>query len=786
MKLSLAWIFDHIDGELIDHDIDHIVTRFNEVTAEIEHYYEVNLDLRPFALGQVTDFDDKSITLTIPEWKTTATISKRDDVVASHKNNSHVVFMVRRVDDKGDIRWAECSDFNLEKDGYLSAFSVEEKDLKGDWKKIVETRDVILEIDNKSITHRPDMWGHRGVAREIAAFLDLKLIDEKKLIKTKKCTQFEERSKTTKNMPVVIYNKAQKAAIRFSGLYCSSLDHKPSDLGMAFRLMSVGSRAIDAIVDVTNYVMLDWSQPLHVFDAEKIGNSNVVIRMASKGEKLTLLDESIIELTPDDLVIADAKKPMALAGVMGGADSGITNSTKTLFLEAAHFDATTIRRISVRHRIRTEASARFEKTLDPNQITIAIMRFLFLAEKCGLALKEASEIVELGVRFKPESITVSHDYIQDKLGFELSSSAIVDVLKKLEFNVNKSKNSYIITPPSFRGAKDVTAPEDILEEIVRFYGFKNIELILPAFVRYPATGSPALSVRKIKAFMRDGAHMLEQQNYAFFEETFLSQIGFEPRGALSIKNPVSENQRRLLTTLVTGLFKNICDNWRDRGKLSFFELGRVWFVDEKTILEHKRLTGIFFDKKEKVDFYECKNYIINLYRLFGIGSQWKKCFKNDEHPWLDYSHTAELIVDDEVVGIAGKIDAIWMQSKLDVPRESDAFMFDLDADFILSYKTEVSNFEPLSKYQEVTFDLSCFTPLEIETATLEKILRSVNEIVSDVRLIDFFEKKEWTDKRSLAFRVTLTPPKTLDGEEIEKIRSQSIASLEKLGVTLRV
>jgi phenylalanyl-tRNA synthetase beta chain len=296
---------------------------------------------------------------------------------------------------------------------------------------------------------------------------------------------------------------------------------------------------------------------------------------------------------------------------------------------------------------------------------------------------------------------------------------------------------------------------------------------------------PLLRLRKIKSFFCSAANMIEQQNYAFFDEKFLFSIEFETKDALDIVNPVSENYKQLVTSLLPHLFKNVKDNFMLEDKLSFFEFGRSWKADgSMEEMEHKSLAGIFFNKREKVDFYECKYHLEQLFNLIGIDVSWKRLSKK-YLPWQNSYQTAEIFFEDKKIGTAGKIDQLFF-AKLDVLPQSDAFVFELDGDFLLNVKPNIKTYNQLSKYQETTFDLSFFVPLSVETSGLEVALQKSDPLIQDVSLLDFFEKDEWEDKRALAFRVRIGHlDKTLEKEEIEDVRQKVIQTVQKLGAELR-
>jgi|SaaInlLV_10m_DNA_2_1039722.scaffolds.fasta_scaffold06049_3 phenylalanyl-tRNA synthetase beta chain len=802
MKISIAWVFDHIDADWKKQDIDYLVKRFNQVTAEIEEFYHVNFDLKSFAVARVKSQNAKLAVIEIPEWKKNIEISSRRNSKEKEQEDVISKFCMVKKDD-GKIRWATCKDFNLDKEGFLPAIDIPEQDVKGKWKKNFETDDIILEVDNKSLTHRPDMWGHRGFAREVAAFLDLPFKEKTDFLTEVNEVQFDKKSKSTEENPFVIENKAPDACKRFSGLYLKSVENKPTSPFILSRLLKVDCRPINALVDLTNYVAFDWSQPVHVYDAEMLEKQHVIIRMAKKNETLKLLDESDLALTAKDLVIADAKKSVGLAGVMGGFYDSISSKTKTIFFESASFAAAPVRRTSLRYKFRTEASSRFEKTLDPNQITDAIRRFLKLAEQTNVKIAYDGEIAVVGKPFEEKTIPVTHAFLEKQSGVKLEEAQVVEPLRNIGFAVEvkpfeetlrqaqgerapKNKEIvYNVTIPSFRGAKDVSIKEDILEEVTRFYGYKDIPLELPLLHKEPSDLTHLFRKRKIKNFFAFSANMNEQQNYAFYDEQFLKELGLKLDNCVELQNPVSENNTRMVSSLMPNLFSNLKENYLHDDSLRFFEINKKWIMKDEKVVEKGSIAGIFFERRKPVSFYDCKQYILDALALCGIkNTTWEKC-DTASMPWMMPHQTAKIMLDDAQLGFVGKVDKTFL-SKLGALPESDAFFFELCADFLLNYKPEVSKFKQLCKYQETTFDLSFSIPLTLQADKIKNALHNVDEFVTNVSLIDFFEKEDWGDKRSLAFRVWLSDSeKTLEKEEIDKVMQKAIKVVEKLGAELR-
>jgi phenylalanyl-tRNA synthetase beta chain len=796
MKLSLAWIFDHIDADWKKQDANAIFSKFNTSTAEIESFHKFNFNLNNFYLGKITSNSGQTVKLLVPELNKEIELARRqEESDAMYVHLPCPVFMIKKIENT--FYWANLVDFGLEQTGLLPAFDVSEKDLAGNWKSIFESEDVILEIDNKSITHRPDMWGHRGFAREIAMLLDLPFKDSDLFLTDKNILYFDEKSRVTDKSPVVIENHSPEACKRFTGLYFKSIENKPCNIFVASRLLKVGQRPINGIIDLTNYIALEWSQPVHAYDTTTIADKKIVVRMAKPGEFIELLDGNRLELTNQDLVIADAKAPMCLAGVRGGAGKSINNSTTSVLFESATFDSGTVRRSALRHKTRTDSSARFEKTLDPNQAPQATQRFLKLLDECKIKFECDSDIVCIGQPVQDSIIEVSHDFLEKRSGVQLQESDVVRPLTKLGFGVAVKKTPetviYVITVPSYRGTKDIKLKEDILEEVIRCYGFNRIPLNLPVFVRKPFDLTPQTRLRKIKSYLVGGAKMSEQQNYIFFDEDFLAELGLSQANTVNVVNPVSQNNFRLVTSLVPGLLKNIKTNHVHNDSLAIFEFARIWGLDSKTPVEHRSLAGMFFEKHGAVDFYKCKQHIIDLLEAIDLDVkklEWQTLRQaQDEKPeseWYREYQCAKILYDGKRIGVAGNVNPVLL-SKLKIHENNTAFIFELDGDWLLNAPAMLKRYKQIGKFQETYFDLSFLVPLMLLTKEIEAKIYKVKPLIKKVEVIDFFEKADWTDVRSQTFRVWLEHlEKTLEKEEIDQVMQDTIKAIESLGAKLRV
>ncbi len=780
MKLSLAWIFDHIDADWRNVNIESLVELFNKKVAEIEGYALLSWDLKNFAFAV-----RKGNNFFIPEWNQDITLTRSD--LDLYADQADCAYLVKKNDDA--VAWATYSDFDVERDELLPVFKVSASDLSGSWKKNIEAQDIIFDIDNVCITHRPDMWGHRGYAREIAAILNLPFKNIKEMTSRLNITEFETKTKDGSDTPFSIRIDAPKECSRFVGAYFSSINNGPSLVVPAMRLLKLGAKLNGGIVDLTNYLMHDWSQPVHAYDADKLPSREIIVRLASPGEALDLLGGAKIELTSEDLLIASPDKGLCLAGIKGGIDSGVSPETKSVFFEAATFDPAAVRKTAQRYDVRTDSSVRFEKKLSPSQPLEAVSRFVKLAQDLGFNPVIEGSVSVVGPKVEEHIIYVSQEFLQSRSGLPLMPKDIVEPLEKIGFFVRSEETEiglmFAITIPHYRATKDVVLKEDIVEEVVRFYGLDRITAALPALSKKPEDLAPLLRNRAAKRHLAFGCNMIEQRNYPFYDETFIRTLGLSFEDTWEMISPVTEHYKRLIKSLVPGLLKNVHDNIVEYDNLKFFEAGACW--DELALggTEHRKLAGMIFSKRKSYDFYDGKEVVQDLIRAVCDGVvEWKKS-DTQICPWLDRYQAATLWLGDEQVGYAGKVDPQILK-KMDALPESEAFVFELMAEKIFNLKKQIVHYDPISKYQVNYFDVSLMVPPSASVKTFYDAFAKADQLVQNVALTDRFSKEEWAGQSALTFRIwVVRHDRTMTKEEITAIRDTVVGVATSLGAQVR-
>lgn len=769
MKISLAWVFDHIVGSVDAVNIADLIARFNESVAEIESYHSWNFDPQTLILAQVVENGPTFTTVRIG--RTTIQLSQRTDLTPGD-----AVFVTQHA--KNRYQWARMTDCGSSKDALLPAVDPASVDMP------VSCTDTILEIDNKSITNRPDLWSHRGIAREIAALYGLTLTDQAQLYADIPVVRTIEGTAAHAQAPTLKV-QAPTACRRLSATFVDVAWH-PSRFDIMLRLCRIDSRPIDALVDLTNYVMFDCGQPMHAFDANHIAQHTLIARYAQVGEQVTLLDGSRLELHPQDLVIADSAKPLSLAGIMGGQASAVSRTTQQLLIEAGNFEPTTIRLTAARYTKRTEASMRFEKNMDPEMATYGLKRYCTLLKQHQLITQLPSVISDWGPAVAPTIIKIAHTTIEQKLGMSLSTEKVIQILTTLYFKIDTHQTNaddvvYIITVPTLRAVKDVRIPEDIVEEVGRFVGYRTIPAHLPYTQHAPAVACATYRMRQLKRYCADVLRMHELSSYPFFDESWLLHLRWQPADTVEAINPVSGNWRRLVTSLIPALLKGVHEQAEGIHDIRYFEIARTW-LNRSPVLEQKQLAGVIYTRDTKTDFYTIKQYIDELCTQIGLPLTWRP-LTHELAPWYDPYCVAQCLHQERVIGTVGLLNQAWKER---IVQTGLVAIFELDATALLEEQRAATHYVRLPKYPDIVRDVSVLMPTSLKAAEIIAQIKKIDPRIHTVDLVDFFKKPDWKERISLSMRYTIRDDtKTLTSEEASTITHHIETLLTSLGGEIR-
>ncbi|MCY3739654.1 MAG: phenylalanine--tRNA ligase subunit beta [Candidatus Poribacteria bacterium] len=645
--------------------------------------------------------------------------------------------------------------------------------------------DIVFELE---ITpNRPDCLSLIGVAREIRAetgnALKLPHVDLK-----------EDETDIQETTSVTI--EAPDLCPRYAARVIRGVKVGQSPAWLQQRLESVGVGVINNIVDITNFVLMEYGQPLHAFDYHKLTENRIVVRRAAENENITTLDEVERDLTPDMLVIADAKKPVALAGIMGGYDSEITESTADVLLESAYFNPSSIRATAKTLGISTEASYRFERGADPGAVLAALDRATqLIAELAGGSICKGIVDVYPGeqplhqIQFRPERV----NFI---LGTAIEATEMAEILSNLGFEIKADgTGNYQVTVPTFRS--DLTREIDLIEEIARVYGYDNIPTTLPkGDIPVPAP-NPSTEVRKrIKHFLL-AAGMMEAINYSFCDPNCFDKIRFtadDPRrDALKLRNPLSPEMSVLRTTLLPGLLENAQHNRNHQiDTIALFEIGSV-FIGNGAQKEPERVTGtlagqvgdgVYSNPYREPDFYDIKGLVEGILEVCGIVDYTlEKTDASTFHP----GRNAGVLLNDKQLGTFGEAHPEVLEN-YDLPYK--AYLFDFDLEALVEGAIFAKRFEPIPVYPKVERDLA----IVVDAAVLsdmptELIYATGGELVESVRLFDVYEGEQVPEgKKSLAYAITYhSATETLTDKAVNALHDKVVKHLnQKLGAELRM
>ncbi len=643
--------------------------------------------------------------------------------------------------------------------------------------------DARFEIDNKSITHRPDLWSHHGFAREIGALFNRE-------VKNPVNYTLKEKLGSGKNIKVII--ESPEGCSRYSGLVVKNIKIGESPGWLKAMVTSIGMRPINNIVDITNYVMVEVGEPMHAFDRKKLNGDTIIVRMAGNGEWLETLDGGKHELCEQDVVIADSKGAVALAGVMGGGNSEIEESTDTIVLEAANFNPVSIRRSSVRYGLRTEASMRFEKSLSPGLTEAALLRCYELIKEI---IPEAEAVTPIADAYpvKQEDIEIytSTDFIRRKLGIEISDSEITGTLTSLGFDLNMTGNEMAISVPPYRATKDISIPADIVEEVGRIYGFDNIKSTAPLVpCTTPEKNTHRDFERKVKEILCSDCCMSEIFGYSFTGEDVLNRLGINTGLELTLKNPLTKDQDRLRRSLVPNIIQNIRLNQKFQDEFSTCELGKVYLKKKKDLsdlpVERMKVAGTVFQKVPGYPvFYDAKN-IINILADRLMLKSVKLIPANSGLP--SYCHPGRSMRIEIDGKEAGMIFELHPKTKDDFDIHGSAALFEIDMDACFEGEKRPVKFTELQKFPEVPFEVSVITDRFVYSSDICDVVReSYKDNVRSVDVITIYEGDPIPrEKKSVSLKVVLhSREKTLSPEEIETMQKKIIKNLSKAGYTLR-
>lgn len=794
MNISLNWIKEYVNLDGID--IYELAHRVTVSTAEVEEVTELGKDIKDVVVGKVIGVEKhpNSEKLTIvkvdlggeivqsvcgaPNVKE-GTLVPFAKLGGSMKKTSNVAkTQVSGVESSGII----CSAAELGISEDHSGILVLEGDYKlgTDIKKIIEIDDVIVEIDNKSLTHRPDLWGHYGIAREIAALYgrELKKVEIDDL-------------KGTENLPKLdISIEDAEKCFRYTGITIDNIKVKKSPINMQTRLYYCGMRPISLLVDLTNYLMLEVGQPMHAFDKRLM--KKVVVKSFDKPIKFKTLDSAEREITPDTLMICNQDGPVAMAGVMGGENSEVADDTDSILLESANFDGPTTRKGATRVGLRTEASARFEKVLDPEFTELALKRFVKLLKDADKGAAVSSSLTDVYVKkYDSITVTISKPYIDKYIGKKLELEKIGQILSALEFGVKLDGDTFTVDVPSFRATKDVTMKADLVEEVARIYGYGNIEPNTTEVVMEPLLiNKERVEDHKIKELLAESHGLSEVHSYIWYDNKANDKLGLGRRDGLMLLNSVVEHMDTLRDSVAPMLLTFAEENRKYFDKFGMFEIGSIFSIKNKKDLaeEHKNLCIMLADKNESEDnlFFKAKGILNSLFKAIKlVEPSYVKAEKALEFPWVHPVKTAEVVLDGDNLGY---ISIVHPKIKENVDKKLNMVIVEINMFKFHDIKMITPKYKELSKYQEVTLDFNLLIDKAVTFDMLNaELCQFKNNLLISQKFVDIYTGKGIPeDKKSMTFSFRIGSKEgTLSSEQIDGFSKDLIQYIQGKGYSLR-
>ena len=636
-------------------------------------------------------------------------------------------------------------------------------ELPNDWenghniKEYLPIDDIIVEIDNKSLTNRPDLWGHYGIAREICAITNHELLPLNIL----------EIVNDKENLDIVI--KDNNLCYRYTGLKIENIKNNKTPFDMQIFLYYVGMRSISLLVDLTNYLMMELGQPMHAFDARVV--KNIEVGLANDKDTYTTLDGVERKLTNEMLMIKNGDKYFGIAGVMGGLDSEILPDTTSVFLESACFNAGSIRRCAAKLGLRTEASARYEKSLDPNMTDSAIKRLAYLLKEENPDMVIASNLTDVyPTKLEEEQIILDKKTLAIYMGRSLEDEVVKNILESLGFKVIVEADFYDVTVPTFRATKDIKIKEDLIEEIARIYGLENF---IPKPLKLDLTISEHETIYneeyEIKYLLASKYDMHEVHSYVWYDTETLKELNIEKKN-VSILGKESNNILR--DDLSLSLMNIVKENFKNYSKYGIFEIGTVIQNNE-----NKRVLSIILADNEKYleTIYNKAKSIIKY--LFKVLKNKEVTFTNNINEFNYYDDTLGKIinVDDSKIGVLNVLNKSYTNK---LSKKKAVVTIDIDFDkYVKLIKEDILSKE-ISKYPEVELDYTIILKNK-KYEDLENVLKSfASSLIKNYRLVEVYENK-------YLIRYTLgSDTKTLEQKELQTFKDNFIKHIKESGLDI--
>lgn len=787
MFLSMNWISDFVD--LSGLDKLKLINQFSLSTAEVENeIFFKGEDLSGVVVAEIKSVEPHPDSKKLHLLKVDAGESELTDVVCGAPNvRVGMKTAFAKVGAKlGEIEIAPrklagytscgmcCSEKEIGISDDNSGIMEITDDIPNgtDLKDVYAIDDIIFEVDNKSLTNRPDLWGHYGIAREFAALAgrELKPLD---VIDTAKYD----------NLPKVDMKIEDPLCQRYSCMQIENVNRSVSPVNMRIRLYYCGMRAINFLADLTNYLMLEMGQPMHAFDSRKVEK----IRIKRFNEPFTFQTLDGVERNIDEntLMICSDNTPVAIAGIMGGLDSEIVDDTTTLTLESATFDAASIRKSTVRLSHRTDASMRYEKSLDPEMTTVAIARFVKLLQDSDSEVKVVSSLTDdYAYHYPKVELEFDKAFVDKYTGINIPNETILKTLASLGFEASESNDNFSVVVPSWRATKDVTIKADIIEEITRIYGYDNFEINTANAPLYPVKPDIEKTVEdKIKDLLVKSFSLHELHSYVWSYYDELKAIGLEPSGVIKLEGATNPNIETIRDSIIPTQLCQIKSNTSFSPNFGIFEVGRVVSaVDENNLcVENKMLAVTLFSKTQNVAslYYHLRDILATMsddIKHKPLTFEAKQATKDYQHP----RNLNKIFCDGVEIGEIGIVHPA-VSKKID--KKAAIVFAQIDVEKFAKIENASISYEEPSKFPEMEIDLSFVSQRFAPIAEAVKLVNS--SLIKKIEVTDIYDD-EADGTKSITTRLTFAhPEKTLTREEVQEVTDKIINALKEKNISLK-
>lgn len=783
----MNWIRDFVDLDGLD--IDALIHRFTLSTAEVEEVFHYGRETSNVVIAQIVSIENHPNSKKLHLLKVDAGDAVYDCVcgapnvregmkVAFAKEGGCVNgFAISKATVAGYDSYGMCcseAELGISADNSGIMEITDDYPLGTDLKSVYDIEDTVFEVDNKSLTNRPDLWGHYGIAREFAALTGnpLKPVDRVDV------------SVYSELPPVQIDIQDTEHCYRYSGMKVDNVTVHTSPVNMRIRLFYCGSRAINLLADLTNYLMMELGQPMHAFDRRKV--DCVEIKRFDEPFKFKTLDDNERTIDENTLMICSNGEPVAIAGIMGGLDSEIEDDTTSLLLESANFDGICIRKSSQRLGMRTDASMRYEKMLDPEITNVAIERFLKLLFEIDPDVQVVSSLSDSYVhKYDKIELTFDKAYVDRYTGIEISDDQIIDTLTALGFDVKHDENTFDVTVPTWRATKDVTIKADIIEEITRIYGYDNFKIT--------TTLSPLRPVRRsviksdeyyAKDLLVEKFMLHEIHSYIWADSKKFGELNMDVEDNVKLINSINPDHVVLRNCMIPTLLTAVNENKSFGAEYGIFEDGRVidGTREDGACNERRKLGIVLYSRKcsEKTLFFRLRDIV----SLFVANLRHKEVkFEHCEvsHNWQHPVNTADISVDGTKLGFISTLHPL---TAMKIDKKAAIVAAEIDMDSFASIEKNELDFNEPSKFPGIDIDLTIIRNPDVTYKNVEEIImENGGQYLNTVNVTDIYDGIISSITLRLGFS---SPDKTLSMNEIQDVVFGNIVpELEKSGILLK-